>query len=122
MKTLLTYFSLIVCLCFTACSMTPPVMLTDEATRGWTQGVVDAQPNTACVAAGAGCGVFGIGAAYVWDYQPPADSLIGKSPEYVAMYTRAYREKMRAENAKKAAIGWGIWLAYLVVLASADGG
>ena len=60
------------------------------------------------------CGILAIGSAYVVKAQPPAENLLGKSPEYVNAYTKAYQEEMREERAKAAAIGCalsaGLWL------------
>ena len=106
-----------------ACSITPPpVPFTEDAAEGWSQGMIDAKPNALWGAAGAGCGVFGVGAAYSWDYQPPAGNLVGKSAEFTAMYTESYKQRMRNESTKKAAIGWGIWLAFFVATVTAGGG
>jgi hypothetical protein len=88
----------------------------DDYMQGWTQGLMDAQPNTAWAAAGIGCGVFAVGAAYTWDYQPSIMSLVGKSPEFIVAYTEAYRQKMRNENTRHAAIGWGVSTAFLLAI------
>lgn len=41
---------------------------------------------------------FAVGAAYVIVPNPPAQRLMGKSPEYVQVYTLAYRRQARAQQ------------------------
>jgi len=50
-------------------------------------------------------GLFGIGAAYLIEPDPPASRLLGKSPEYVAAYTDCYRDAARDIQVKKATVG-----------------
>lgn len=51
-----------------------------------------------------GClgGVVGVIVAYAVEPAPPATRLLGKSPEYVAFYTDAYREKAKTLQANSA--------------------
>lgn len=80
----------------------------------------DAQFDNVWFGYGLCCGVFAIGSAYIAKAQPPVENLLGKSPEYVNFYTKAYKEEMREERAKAAAIGCaissGIWLILNAVL------
>lgn len=109
-KTWASIISLLLCPLLIGCSINPPLTVyaseQSDYLEGWTQGLMDAQPNKSWGAAGAGCGVFGIIAAYSWDYQPPMVSLVGKSPEFIVAYTEAYQQKMRNEGTRHAAIGW----------------
>lgn len=55
----------------------------------------------------AGClfGIFGIGAAYLLEPSPSAMGLVGKSADYVAVYTECYQSKGRSEQTSKAFVG-----------------
>lgn len=54
-----------------------------------------------------GClgGILGYGAAYLITPNPPTQPLLGKSPEYVAAYTDAYRAKAKKIQTSKAMTG-----------------
>lgn len=56
---------------------------------------------------GVGCllGWVGILIGYLVQPSPPATALMGKSPEYVAAYTEAYKEKMKSLQTRYALIG-----------------
>ncbi len=56
---------------------------------------------------GAGClfGLIGWGAAYVIEANPPATRMLGKSPEYVALYSDCYRAEAKTIQTKKALNG-----------------
>ena len=59
-----------------------------------------------------GAGLVFCGSAYwVYGYEPtpPAERLIGRSPEYIEHYTTAYQKKMRSQRIKWALIGSGSW-------------
>ena len=62
------------------------------------------------------CGIVAIGSAYLVTPTVPADKLIGKSPEYVLFYTKAYQDEMKKERAKAAAIGCGVGASLYVLL------
>lgn len=52
-------------------------------------------------------GILGIAAAYLIEPSPPASKLLGKSPEYVAVYTDCYRsagKKLQANAAIKGCV------------------
>ena len=68
--------------------------------------------------AGLGCGLFGVGAAYFWNYKPLGMNLIGKTPEYTASYIEAYKQQTRNTNAGYAMLGWGAWLVFYITMAS----
>ena len=59
---------------------------------------------------GVGCltAVIGTVLAYSLPPTPPAEQLIGKSPEYVDFYTQAYQAKAKSIQGRSAAIGCGI--------------
>ncbi|MCK4396557.1 hypothetical protein KAW96_08195 [candidate division WOR-3 bacterium] len=71
---------------------------------------------------GAGClfGILGVGAAYVIEPSPKAARLLGKSPEYVAAYTDAYKQKAKSVQTSNAWIGClvGSALYLLLILAT----
>ena len=53
-------------------------------------------------------GAIAIGGAYVYQPVPPADRLLGKSAEYVTVYTEAYKTRsrsLRLSAALKGALG-----------------
>jgi len=69
----------------------------------------------------AGCCLSGTGVlfAYVYTPNPPATRLLGKSPEYVAGYTDAYRTAARGtqtSNAWSGCIVFGLSYAALLVV------
>ena len=51
------------------------------------------------------CGLPAIGVAYISQPSPPAARLMGKSPEYVMLYTQTYKEKIRSHQVMGATIG-----------------
>ena len=57
-----------------------------------------------------GClgGVIGVIIAYGVEPAPSATRLLGKSPEYVAFYTDAYKEKAKRLQADNAMVGCGV--------------
>ena len=72
-----------------------------------------------------GCLFTGLGTivAYVMEPSPPASRLMGKSPEYVAFYTDAYKSKAKSIQGRTALTGCGITLgvyaAYIVLVGAA---
>jgi hypothetical protein len=66
---------------------------------GKLDGERDAKGNPLWFLAGFGCGIFGVGAAYLIKPEPPAHALMGKSSEYVLGYTEGYQNKSRTQNA-----------------------
>ena len=62
----------------------------------------------------AGClgNIPGIIVAYAVEPTPPATRLLGKSPEYVAFYTDAYREKAKKLQTNSA---WGGCVVFAIV-------
>ncbi|MDQ1329341.1 MAG: hypothetical protein QG641_2630 [Candidatus Poribacteria bacterium] len=74
-----------------------------------------------------GCigGLLGVIIAYVYEPSPSATQLLGKSPEYVASYSDAYKSVAKRTQASKAWIGCiasGIlYIVYaVIVVAAAD--
>ncbi len=59
---------------------------------------------------GVGCLFTGLGTiiAFVTAPSPPASRLMGKSPEYVALYTQAYQSKAKSVQGRSALIGCAI--------------
>jgi hypothetical protein len=68
--------------------------------------------------------VAGVGVAYFYEPSPPTFRLMGKSPDYVAVYTDAYKRKARDIQTRNALIGFGFSVAiyitfyYLYILAA----
>ena len=76
-----------------------------ECVQGKADGERDGKGNAAWILGGVGCGIIGVGVAYLNKTSPDASTLLGKSPEYVLCYTEAYEEKSRNKNAMYAGIG-----------------
>jgi hypothetical protein len=74
-----------------------------------------------------GCisGPTGVIIAYVYQPSPPALRLLGKSPEYIAFYTDAYRAKAKSIQTSRAwagCIALSIaYIAYIVVFIFREG-
>lgn len=69
-------------------------------------------------------GIIGIAIAYVVEPSPPATTLLGKSPEYVAAYTDAYKMTAKSIQTSKAwtgcIVGSLAYIAIAVLAAVAD--
>lgn len=67
---------------------------------------------------GAGClfGIFGLAAAYLMVPSPPATYLMGKSPEYIVVYTDTYKSTAQSIQTKNAAMGCVVGCAINTVL------
>lgn len=57
-------------------------------------------------AAGFFCGIFGFILATASDPKTPAARLVGKSPEYVSIYSNCYESVAKKQNVKSACGGW----------------
>ena len=78
----------------------------------FTKGVV------CCCLAGWGIGFTGaLYGMYKLGGNVPSERLLGKSPEYIAVYTATYKRKIGIERAKKAAVGSAILQGLLLVWA-----
>ena len=108
----------------------PTTVLAQESAGSASEGVVagqmDGKSNTSgFLWFGAGClfNWLGVAAAYLILPNPPATRLLGKSSEYVAAYTDAYREAAKGEQTKNAWTGCAVsglgYLVYAVVVALA---
>lgn len=71
------------------------------------------------VAAGFLCGIFGFGAAAIYTPKPPAERIVGKSGDYVTMYTSCYEREAKNKNMKMACIGWAVGAAVLLAIIAA---
>lgn len=76
----------------------------------------DAKASNAWYHYGFFFGPIAVGAAYVIPATPRVENLLGKSPEYVAVYTQSYKEEVREERAKEAAIGCAVSVGIAIVL------
>lgn len=91
----------------------PPV----DASRATAEAVNDAHADTnGTLWFFAGCllGVIGILIAYVSEPSPPPARLMGKSPEYLAIYTNTYKSEARSAQGRAAI--WGTLTAVGVVV------
>ena len=72
---------------------------------------------------GGACYGLGILLAYTLEPNPPAIRLLGKSPEYVVVYSDSYRRTLKDERARMAWMGCGalaaVYLIFLVIALSA---
>ena len=50
-------------------------------------------------------GSLGVIVAYAYQLSPPPERFIGKSPEYIASYTKAYKTKVRRLQVRATALG-----------------
>lgn len=86
----------------------PVVALAEDAGDACMQAQIDAERDVNTpLWLGAGClfGIFGVGAAYLIEPSPSAIGLMGKSSEYVMVYTDCYKDKGRSVQTNKALIG-----------------
>jgi len=93
----------------------PPV----DAARATTEAMNDARADTnGTLWFFAGCllGVIGIIIAYVAEPTPPPARLMGKSPEYLAIYTTTYKSEARSIQGRAAIWGTATAVAVFVVI------
>ena len=86
----------------------PTMAQIDDITAGRLAGSQEARANTngtLWLAIGCIGGLVGVVVAYVVEPQPSATMLLGKSPEYVAAYTDAYRVTGKSVQTGKAWTG-----------------
>ncbi len=94
----------------------------EQAARASTNG-------TLWLAAGCLFTWVGLLVAYIYEPSPPATMLLGKSPEYVAAYTDAYKTTAKSVQSRKALTGCivnavisAVLYAALIAAAEADDG
>ncbi|MCK4544124.1 hypothetical protein KAU43_01170 [candidate division WOR-3 bacterium] len=100
-----------------------PLMVNAVETNGMGSAVIDAHRDAnadvnGALWFGAGClfGILGVGAAYIIEPTPGASRLIGKSSQYVAVYTDEYKRVGKSIQTKQAVIGCVVSsLAYVVL-------
>lgn len=100
-------------------TLTPPRQLTVQQ-QAIFDAHLDAQQHVNALnwfLGGAGCGVITFAYAVVDTPQVPMTRLIGKSPEYVAVYTAEYQSKAKTKRITNSCLGWGafviLYFAYL---------
>ena len=94
----------------------------DEFMAGRIAGEQAARANTnGTLWLAAGCLFTWVGllAAYIYEPNPSATMLLGKSPEYVAAYTDAYKATAKSVQSSKALIGCIVGTIVTVVLYAA---
>jgi len=93
----------------------PPV----DAARAAAEAINDAHADTSgALWYFAGCllGVIGILIAYVSEPSPPPARMMGKSPEYLTIYTNTYKTEARSIQGRSAIYGALTWGAIVVVV------
>lgn len=93
----------------------PPV----DAARATAEAMADAHADTnGTLWYFAGCllGVIGILIAYVSEPSPPPARMMGKSPEYLAVYTNTYKAEARSIQGRSAVYGALTTVAVVVVI------
>ena len=89
------------------------------------QAEADAQTDVNGMVYGVGgflCGIFGWLAATLSSPDVPAARLIGKSSNYVSIYSQAYKDKAKSIRTSAACTGWAIGAAVSLVIFAAGGG
>lgn len=117
---------ILIVICLASCSYTqyaPPFSPTADMDSSYVQGRVDGEraykAHPGWVLAGVGCGIFGVGYAWLVPLEPPALVLVNHDAEYILGYREGYQQKARSENTQYAALGWATWILILVA-ASAE--
>jgi hypothetical protein len=98
----------------------PTIIIAEETEDACIQAQIDVERNVnGPLWFGVGClfGVFGWGAAYLLPPSPSPVNLMGKSSEYVMVYTSCYKEKGKSIQANKALIGCLAWAAFYSTVA-----
>lgn len=88
----------------------------EECQKGDFDGTKDAKESPGHIILGLFCGIFGFLIAYISKPVPPADKLVGKSPEYVRCYTESYQERARKKNVQNACSGWLVGAALVMLI------
>lgn len=106
--------------------ITPILAMQDDFTAGRLAGEQAGKSNVNGVAwMAVGClgGLLGVIVAYIYEPSPPASLLLGKSPEYVAAYTDAYKSAAKGAQAKNAWTGCIVstllYVVYVVLVVAA---
>ncbi|MGB9595139.1 MAG: hypothetical protein ACPL7B_02560 [Candidatus Poribacteria bacterium] len=106
--------------------VTPILAMQDDFTAGRLAGEQAGKSRTNGVAWMAiGClgGLLGVIIAYLYEPSPPASLLLGKSPEYVAAFTDAYKDGAKSVQAKNAWTGCIVstllYVVYVVLVVAA---
>ncbi|HGE70588.1 TPA: hypothetical protein ENX78_07120 [Candidatus Poribacteria bacterium] len=106
--------------------ITPILAMQDDFTAGRIAGEQAGKSKTNGVAWMAiGClgGLLGVIVAYIYEPSPPASLLLGKSPEYVAAFTDAYKNGAKSVQTKNAWTGCIVstllYVVYVVLVVAA---
>jgi len=86
----------------------PVVALAEDAGDACVRAQLDAERDVSgalWLALGCIFPILGLAAAYLLEPSPPATALLGKSSDYVAVYTDCYKDKGRNIQVRKALIG-----------------
>lgn len=93
----------------------------NQARRAAEQAATAATNKTLWFIVGCLGGVTALLVAYIYSPNPPSSALLGKSPQYVAVYTDTYKETVRRIQTKQAMngclAGLGVWAVLYLVLA-----
>jgi len=93
----------------------PEIKLEDPCRQAQIDAKRDVQEGT-WFAAGFLFGIFGVGAAYITTPNPPPERLLGKSPDYITLYTNCYQRYAKDEQVSNAAAGCIFWNALALLL------
>ncbi len=90
---------------------------TEDLASACNDGRADAERNVGGVWFFAGClGIIGVLIAFLVEPTPPSMKIMGKSPQYIAMYTDCYRSAGKSAQGKKAVTGCLVIAAVEVVI------
>jgi hypothetical protein len=110
-RTLVSLILLPVMLSMTVVAILPEIAVAQSSTATTENACMDGQMSAKASVSGglwffAGClGLIGLLAAYIVEPSPPASSLLGKSPEYVARYTDCFKQEAKSIQTKNAITG-----------------
>jgi len=84
--------------------------------QGQLDGKAAATGHAGWIVAGLGCGVFGVGFAFIHKPQPSVYTLMGKPSTYCAAYIDAYGTASRNKNVLYSLAGWAAWMVFLIAV------
>jgi hypothetical protein len=101
--------AVLVALNFSALLLTAPGQAQEQqgndCAQGKTDGKSDAKGSALWFFAGLGCGLFGVGAAYLVEPSPPPEALMGKCPSTLSVTPLLTRSTRDSRMRKKRALG-----------------
>jgi hypothetical protein len=101
----------------------PSVPMTAELQTACNSAKASAKENhssTGYMVGGFLCGVFGFALALMSKPDPPAEALLGKSGDYVLIYTNCYQEVAKKKNVSASCSGWVAGAAVALLIQSSS--